>query len=103
VERLDYSPITERPRLSWPGAARVAIWVVPNVEHYEYLPARIRVRDPWPRQPHPDVLNYGRGRARAAFHRRRHGLDRSRAATSLFRSRRRSWTPGPPIASPFTM
>jgi allantoinase len=59
VERLDYSPIIERPRLSWPGGARVALWVVPNVEHYEYLPQKLRVRDPWPRQPHPDVLSYG--------------------------------------------
>ena len=33
--------------------------MVPNVEHYEYLPAEIRVRDPWPRMPHPDVLSYG--------------------------------------------
>jgi peptidoglycan/xylan/chitin deacetylase (PgdA/CDA1 family) len=59
VERVDYSPIVERPRLAWPGGARLAVWVVPNIEHYEYLPAKIRVRDPWPRQPHPDVLNYG--------------------------------------------
>jgi allantoinase len=59
VERLDYSPIIERPRISWPGGARVAVWVVPNVEHYEYLPQKVRVRDPWPRQPHPDVLGYG--------------------------------------------
>ena len=58
-ERLDYSPINQRPRLVWPGGARLAIWVVPNVEHYEYLPAQTRVRDPWPRQPHPDVLGYG--------------------------------------------
>ena len=47
-ERLDYSPINQRPRLVWPGGARLAIWVVPNVEHYEYLPAQTRVRDPWP-------------------------------------------------------
>ncbi|MBL8381734.1 MAG: polysaccharide deacetylase family protein [Burkholderiales bacterium] len=57
--RLPYSPIVARPRFAWPGGARVAIWVVPNVEHYEYQPAQVRVRDPWPRQPHPDVLNYG--------------------------------------------
>jgi peptidoglycan/xylan/chitin deacetylase (PgdA/CDA1 family) len=59
AERVDYSPITERPRLVWPRGARLAVWVVPNVEHYEYLPAKTRVRDPWPRQPHPDVLGYG--------------------------------------------
>ena len=53
-----YSPILHRPRLRWPDGARVALWVVPNIEHYEYLPGSIRVRDPWPRSPHPDVLGY---------------------------------------------
>jgi peptidoglycan/xylan/chitin deacetylase (PgdA/CDA1 family) len=57
AERYTYSPIVDRPRLTWPGGARVALWVVPNIEHYEYLP-RIRVRNPWPRMPHPDVLGY---------------------------------------------
>ena len=59
AERFDYSPIVGRRRLTWPGDARLAVWVVPNIEHYEYLPAEVRVRDPWPRQPHPDILNYG--------------------------------------------
>ena len=27
-----YSPITERPRLTWPDGARVALWVIPNIE-----------------------------------------------------------------------
>ena len=57
-DRLDYSPIVTRPKLTWPGNKRVALWVVPNVEYYEYLP-QVRVRNPWPRMPHPDVLNYG--------------------------------------------
>ncbi len=56
--RLDYSAIVDRPPLRWPGGARVALWVVPNIEHYEYLPAAGQPRDPWPRSPHPDVLNY---------------------------------------------
>src|SRR6202049_1534747 len=29
-----YSPIIPRPRLEWPGGARVALWVVPNVEFF---------------------------------------------------------------------
>ncbi len=37
----------------------MAVWVCPNIEHYEYLPAEVRVRNPWPRMPHPDVLGYG--------------------------------------------
>jgi allantoinase len=57
-EIVAYSPIAHRPRLAWPGGARVALWVVPNIEHYEYLPAFVRTRDPWPRSPHPDVLGY---------------------------------------------
>lgn len=57
-DRLIYSPIVTRPKLVWPGGARIALWVVPNVEFYEYQPA-VRVRDPWPRMPHPDVLGYG--------------------------------------------
>jgi len=55
---VPYSPILHRPPLRWPGGARLALWVVPNIEHYEYLPDTIRVRDPWPRSPHPDVLGY---------------------------------------------
>jgi len=58
-DRVPYQPITERPRLTWPGGARVAVWVVPNVEHYEFLPDTVRARDPWPRMPHPDILGYG--------------------------------------------
>jgi peptidoglycan/xylan/chitin deacetylase (PgdA/CDA1 family) len=58
-DRIVYSPIDRRPRLRWPDDARVALWVVPNIEHYEYLPPSNRVRDPWPRSPHPDVLGYG--------------------------------------------
>ena len=53
-----YSPILHRPPLRWPNGARVALWVVPNIEHYEYLPKFVRTRDPWPRSPHPDLLGY---------------------------------------------
>ena len=31
----DFSPIIERPRLTWPGGASVAVMVIPNVEHFE--------------------------------------------------------------------
>ncbi len=57
-ERLPYSAIVDRPKLTWPNGARVALWIVPNVEHYEYLPRRTKPRNPWPRTPHPDVLGY---------------------------------------------
>ena len=58
--RIQYSPINRRPRLQWPDGARIALWLVPNVEHYEYLPRTGQMRDPWPRMPHPDVLGYSR-------------------------------------------
>lgn len=29
-----YSPIVHRPRLAWPNGARVALWVIPNVEFF---------------------------------------------------------------------
>ena len=58
-DRIDHSPLPSRPPLRWPGGARVALWVAPNIEHYEYLPEKIRVRNPWPRVPHPDILGYG--------------------------------------------
>jgi peptidoglycan/xylan/chitin deacetylase (PgdA/CDA1 family) len=56
-ERYAYSGIVDRPKVRWPNGARLALWVVPNVELYEYIPPN-RVRDPWPRMPHPDVFGY---------------------------------------------
>jgi allantoinase len=29
-----YSPINRRPRLEWPNAARLALWVIPNIEYF---------------------------------------------------------------------
>lgn len=56
--RTDYLPIIDRPVIKWPNGARVALWVSPNVEHYEYLPDFDGVRNPWPRSPYPDVQHY---------------------------------------------
>ena len=56
--RVDYSPIIDRPPLLWPGNARVAVWVAPNIEHYEYMPDYDGLRNPWPRVPYPDVQQY---------------------------------------------
>ena len=58
LDRVDYSPIIDRPPITWPGGARVAFWVSPNVEHYEYRPAPDGKRDPYPRSPHPDIQQY---------------------------------------------
>ena len=56
--RMDYLPMIDRPIIKWPNNARVAFWVAPNVEHYEYLPPLDGVRNPWPRTPLPDVQQY---------------------------------------------
>src|SRR5262245_28416288 len=53
----DYSPIIDRPRLTWPDGAQVALWIAPNIEFYELLPPVNPVRAPWPRGQ-PDVLGY---------------------------------------------
>lgn len=58
--RLTYSAIIDRPPPTLPGDARVALWIVGNVEHYEYLPPANPWRDPWPARPHPDLVNYAR-------------------------------------------
>ena len=53
----DYLPYNKRPRIEWPGGARVAFWVAPNVEFYELNPPKNPARAAWAR-PAPDVLNY---------------------------------------------
>src|SRR5258706_3465402 len=53
----DYAPYTGRPRIVWPGGARIAVWLAPNIEHYELEPPDNARKTPWPR-PVPDVLNY---------------------------------------------
>ncbi|SVC52377.1 uncharacterized protein METZ01_LOCUS305231, partial [marine metagenome] len=57
-DREDYSPIIDRPIIKWPNGARVALWISPNVEHYEYMPDDDAARTPWPRTPFPDVQQY---------------------------------------------
>ncbi len=58
-QRVGFSALCDRPRWQLPEGKRIAVWVVPNIEHYEYMPAETRVRDPWPRMTHPDVFGYG--------------------------------------------
>lgn len=50
----DYLPSVDRPRISWPGNARIAVWVAPNIEHYEYDPPASPARSATPR-PSPDL------------------------------------------------
>ncbi|HTI85484.1 MAG TPA: polysaccharide deacetylase family protein [Alphaproteobacteria bacterium] len=48
-----YSPITERPPIRWPNGARVALWVIPNVE---FMPLDQPVQAS--KSPVPDVRGF---------------------------------------------
>jgi len=46
---LAYLPITRRPKLTWPGGARVALWVNPNIEFFgldDVMPGNLNERMP---------------------------------------------------------
>lgn len=60
LERFAFATAQDRPNLGWPDGRRLAVWVVPNVEHYEFIPSVRGVRNPWPRCAPPDGLNYPR-------------------------------------------
>jgi allantoinase len=53
----DYAPYLGRPKITWPGGKRLAFWVAPNIEFYEYAPPKSDARSVWYR-PEPDILNY---------------------------------------------
>lgn len=54
----DYRAWDERLPIRWPGGARVAFWVAPNIEFYELDPPANPIRKAWPR-PTPDIQGYG--------------------------------------------
>lgn len=54
--RFDYSPIIKRSPLKWPNGARVAVWIIPNIEHYDFDMPAIGIA---PSTLVPDILNYG--------------------------------------------
>ena len=35
-KRFNYSPIVNRKKLRFPNGARVAVWVIPNIEHFHF-------------------------------------------------------------------
>ena len=55
---FDYSPINDRPPITWPGGARVAVYVGLNVEHFLLDRPSTSI---WPGTAEltPDALNYG--------------------------------------------
>ena len=60
IERIPYSPITERPRLTLPGGARLAVWVIVNVEEWNPREAMPRTVLPPPAgtSSSPDIPNW---------------------------------------------
>ena len=53
----DYWPYRDRPKITWPGDKKLAFWIAPNIEVYEYDPPVNPQRPGWPR-PKPDVVGY---------------------------------------------
>ena len=56
-DRFDYSPIVDRKPLQWPNGARVAVWVIPNIEHFLFDRPSTSITQVTTRLV-PDVLNY---------------------------------------------
>ncbi|HYY83318.1 MAG TPA: polysaccharide deacetylase family protein [Beijerinckiaceae bacterium] len=60
TERIAYSPITDRPKLTLPGGARLAVWVIVNVEEWDINKAMPRtvLTPPAGGSPMPDIPNW---------------------------------------------
>jgi len=59
-ERITYSPITERPPLRLPSGARMAVWVIVNVEEWDIdqtMPRTV-LTPPAGGSPMPDIPNW---------------------------------------------
>lgn len=60
TERISYSAITQRPRLRLPGGARMAVWIIVNVEEWnprETMPRTV-LTPPAGGAPMPDIPNW---------------------------------------------
>ena len=58
---LAYVPITRRPKLTWPGGARVALWVNPNIEFFgldDVMPGNLNERVSREHARIPNVRNW---------------------------------------------
>jgi peptidoglycan/xylan/chitin deacetylase (PgdA/CDA1 family) len=56
-QRFEYSAIVRRPPIRLPKAARIAVWVVPNIEHFHYDKPAMSLTA-MTAGLKPDVLNY---------------------------------------------
>ena len=58
---FEYIPIHRRPKLHWPGGARVALWVNPNIEFFgldDVMPGTVNERVPREHARVPNVRNW---------------------------------------------
>jgi peptidoglycan/xylan/chitin deacetylase (PgdA/CDA1 family) len=58
---FEKNPIVKRPKLSWPGGARLALWVIPNIEFFALdavLPGNNNERLPKEQIRIPNVRNW---------------------------------------------
>lgn len=53
----DYWPYKDRPKIRWPDGKKLAFWIAPNIEFYEFAPPVNPQRPGWPK-PTPDVVGY---------------------------------------------
>lgn len=53
----DYWPYRSRPKIVWPGGKKLAFWIAPNIEYYEFQPPANAQRQPWPRG-NPDITGF---------------------------------------------
>jgi peptidoglycan/xylan/chitin deacetylase (PgdA/CDA1 family) len=60
ADRIDYSPIIGRPRLTLPDGARMAVWVIINIEEWSPLETMPRtvLTPPAGGSPMPDIPNW---------------------------------------------
>jgi allantoinase len=56
-ERAPFVPIRDRPHFAWPNGARLAVWVVPNIETFDETLLAGNTTLVVPKEP-PDIGNY---------------------------------------------
>ena len=57
IDRLEFDSISKRPRLRWSNGARVAVWVIPNIEYFHITGHGASIRQN-PVPMNPDIPNH---------------------------------------------
>ena len=55
---IEYSPIIQRKPIQWPSGARIAVWIIPNIEYFRYDLHSPAALNPVSAQWIPDTCNY---------------------------------------------